>query len=73
MRYHIPVVDKIDIYRCAALFIEQHGEDAIIEAAIVADAMLEKGDMDGLRVWKAIGRAIDELQREDLRDGERVN
>ena len=65
-------MDRIDIYRSAALLIQKHGEDAAIVAAVTADARLEKGDLDGLKVWKAIGRAIDELQREDMRDGERV-
>jgi len=41
--------------------VKQHGEDAPIEAAMRADAMLEKGDLDGLAVWKRILRAIDEL------------
>jgi len=54
MRYHSGVVDEIDIYRSAALLIEKHGEDAVIEAAIRADAMLDMGDLDGQRVWKAI-------------------
>ena len=49
LRYHSAVVDEIDIYRSAALQIEKHGEDAVIEAAIRADAMLDKGDLDGQR------------------------
>ena len=67
------MVDEIDIYRSAALLIEKHGEDAVIEAAIRADAMLDKGDLDGLQVWKAVLRAIEELQREYPKEGERVN
>ena len=51
-------MESIDIYRSAALLIKQHGEDAVIEAAMKADAMLEKGDLDGQRVWKAIVKAI---------------
>jgi hypothetical protein len=38
----------IDIYRSAAVLIRKHGEDAALEAAQRADAMLEKGDMEGL-------------------------
>ncbi len=37
-----------------------------------ADAMLEKGSLDGQRVWKAIVRAIDELQRGERKEGERL-
>ena len=54
---------QIDIYRTAALPIEKHGEDAVIEAAMRADAMLDMGDLDGQRVWNAIVRAIEDIQR----------
>ena len=40
---------------------QQHGEDAPIEAAQRADAMLEAGDMDGYAVWQRIVRAVEEL------------
>ncbi len=35
--------------------------DAPIEAAMRADAMLERGDLDGYAVWKRILRAVREL------------
>ncbi len=41
---------------------KQHGDDAPIEAAMRADAMLEAGDLDGAAVWKRILRAVEELQ-----------
>ncbi len=37
----------LDIYRSANVLVKQHGEDAPIHAAMRADAMLEKGDLDG--------------------------
>ncbi len=40
---------------------KQHGRDAPIHAAMNADAMLEKGNMDGYAVWKRIVKAVDEL------------
>ncbi len=40
----------------------QHGEDAPIHAAMRADAMLDKGDLDGYAVWKRVLRAVGELQ-----------
>jgi len=52
----------IDIWRSANLLMKQHGEDAPIEAAMLADAMLEKGDLDGYAVWKRIIQAIEDLQ-----------
>ena len=63
-------MDQIDIYRSAALLIKKHGEDAVIEAAMKADAMLDDGDLDGQRVWKAIIKAIEELQRGERKTGE---
>ena len=48
----------IDIFRVAHLLVKRHGEDAPIEAAMRADAMLEAGDLDGCAVWKQIMRAF---------------
>ncbi len=39
-----PMIPDLDIWRSANLLVKQHGEDAPIEAAMNADAMLEKGD-----------------------------
>ncbi len=63
------MTSDLDIYRAANLLVMQHGEDAPIEAAMRADAMLEKGDLDGLAVWKRILRAVEELQGADPAPG----
>ncbi len=55
------MTSDLDIYRSANLLIKRHGEDALIHAAMKADAMLEKGDLDGCAVWKRILRAVEEL------------
>ena len=57
------MVHDLDIYRSANHLVKRHGEDASIHAAMRADAMLEKGDLDGYGVWKRILRAVEELQR----------
>ncbi len=57
------MTSDLDIYRSANLLVKRRGEDAPIEAAMRADAMLEKGDLDGYAVWKRILRAVGELQR----------
>ncbi len=54
-------------------FVKQHGQDAPIHAAMRADAMLDKGDLDGYAVWKRILRAVEELQRVEPGGGARVN
>ena len=63
---------EIDLYRAAKLLIDQHGGDAGVRAAERADALLEEGDLDGASIWRAIIKAIEELQR-DRRPGEAVN
>ncbi len=51
------MIPDLDIYRSANLLVKQHGEDAPIEAAMRADAMLDKGDLDGYAVWKRMPSA----------------
>ncbi len=43
------MVPNLDMYRAANILVKQHGQDAPIHAAMRADAMLEAGDLDGLR------------------------
>ncbi len=57
------MTSDLDIYRSANVLIREHGEDAALEAAKHADAMLEKGDLEGQTVWKRIVRAVGEIQR----------
>ncbi len=56
------MISDLDIYRSANLLVKRHGEDAPIEAAMRADAMLESGDLEGCAVWKRVLRAVEELQ-----------
>ncbi len=56
------MTSDLDIWRSAQLIVKQHGEDAAIEAAMRADAMLEKGDLGGYAVWKRVLKAVEELQ-----------
>ncbi len=41
---------------------KQHGPDAPIQAAMRADAMLDRGDLDGYAVWRKIIKAIEVMQ-----------
>ena len=52
------MTDEIDSYRAAKLYIDQHGELALFEAAIQSDALLEAGDMEGSATWRKYGRGI---------------
>ncbi len=57
------MIPDLDTYRSANVLVKHHGQDAPIHAAMKADAMLKKGDLDGYAVWKRILRAVEELQR----------
>ena len=57
------MIPDLDMYRAANLLVKQHGAEATIHAAMNADAMLDKGDLDGAAVWRRIVQAIEELQR----------
>ncbi len=56
------MIPDLDIYRSANVLVKQHGQDAPIEAAMRADAMLDKGDLDGYAVWRRILRAVEQLR-----------
>ncbi len=67
------MIPDIDIYRVANLLVKRHGQDASIEAAMRADAMLDKGDLDDYAAWKRILRAVEELQGTVPRPDEAVH
>ena len=46
----MPMITDLDIYRSANILVRHHGQDAPIYAAMRADAMLDKGDLDGYAV-----------------------
>lgn len=52
------MTDNIDIYRSAKLYTDQHGEQAALQAAMQADALLADGDMDGAATWRKIIEAL---------------
>ena len=62
-----------EIYGIAKVYLREHGEDAVIEAAILADALLEAGDLDGQRVWMRVIEAIKELADAKLPEGNVVH
>ncbi len=54
------MTSDLDIYRTASVLIREHGKDAALEAAQRADAMLEKGDMEGAAVWRRVSAQSDQ-------------
>ena len=67
------MIADADIWRTANLFVNQHGEDAVLRAAERADAMIAAADVDGYLVWLAIVQAINELRRNPRSEGDTVN
>ena len=49
------MIPDLDIFRSAQVLVKRHGPDAPIEAAMRADAMLEKGDLRGVEAGTAGG------------------
>ena len=67
------MIPDLDIYRSANILVKRHGQDAPIHAAMRADELLEKGDLDGYAVWKRVLRAVGELQGMKPEAGERAH
>ena len=55
------MIPDLDIYRSAQVLVKLHGQDAPIQTALRADAMLEAGDLGGYAVWKRILRAAERV------------
>lgn len=55
-----------ELWACAQKVIDRHGPDAEFHAAQRADELLENGDIDGQRVWKAILARIETWRAEHL-------
>ena len=62
-------ISDLDVYRTANLLVKQHGAEATIHAAMNADAMLDRGDLDGQAVWLRIIRAIGKLLSRESPNG----
>ena len=58
------MISDLDIYRAAKLLIDHRGDGGALNAAGRADLLLEDGDAEGASAWRAIVRAIEELQRD---------
>lgn len=63
----------LDVHRSAGVLIREHGNDAPIRAAMMADKMLDKGDLDGRATWLRILGAVEELQRDEKQKGADVH
>ena len=60
----------LDIYRTASVLIRDHGEDAALEAAQRADALLAKGATKGAATWRRVLRSVNEIERQEHHQNE---
>ncbi len=67
------MTSDIDIYRSANELIKQHGDDASTHAAMRADELMERGDLDGRAVWLRILKAVEELLAKERPEGARIH
>ncbi len=67
------MIPDLDIFRSANFLVRRHGQDAPIQAAMRADAMLETGDLNGYAVWRRVLRAVEELQGTEPGPGVKVH
>ena len=67
------MISDLDIYPAAKVIMKQYGKAAPGHAAMRADAVLNKGDLDAHAVWKRILRAVEELQRLEAKSGGAVH
>ena len=56
------ITTPIDVYRAANLLVGQHGESALIYAALRADHLFDRCDLNGRAVWLRVIDAIRNLQ-----------
>ena len=64
------MIPEIDIWRSATELIKRHGDEAPVQAAMRADDLLSKGDLDGRAVWMQIVKAIEVLLAAGPRPGD---
>jgi hypothetical protein len=55
------VLTEWELWACAQECVRQHQLDAPIYAAMRADELLERGDLDGARAWRLIVARTHEL------------
>ncbi len=67
------LTSDLDIFRTARMLINEHGEQASIEAAMRADELLAAGDLDGQAVWLRVLRAVKELLQQKPERGQAIH
>ena len=66
------MIDDPDIVRVATLLIDWHCSSVPIRAVEWAEELADKGDLEGVTVWRRILEAIEEIMR-SREPGESIN
>lgn len=72
-RQSLEVASDRDVWTTAEGLIKQHGDQAYTRAVAHHQAMLERGDREGMAVWKQIRRAVRGLQADEPYNDSRVH
>ncbi|MHB9878594.1 hypothetical protein ACSMXM_02865 [Pacificimonas sp. ICDLI1SI03] len=63
---HLQAVNDRHSFDEAALLVERFGDDAVLEAASIADRHLNAGDSSSFARWRQVERAVLMLQLVDV-------
>jgi len=66
-------IPNVDIDRAAWIMIRNYGGNAMLEAAIRADNLLDAGNFEACSIWRRILDAIERLQAKAPAEGEKVH
>jgi hypothetical protein len=53
------MMEDIDTFRSAQLYVDQYGAGTVVHVAMCVDALTEAGDVQGVATWKRVPRAIE--------------
>ena len=67
------MISEADISRSALIMVKRYKSDAVQEAAMRADHLLEDGDWRAAITWHRILNAIERLQAKASAEGEKVH
>ncbi|MEM8827001.1 MAG: hypothetical protein AAF205_13560 [Pseudomonadota bacterium] len=63
---HIQSVNDRHSFDEAAILVERFGDEAVVEAATIADAHMKSGDTPSFARWRQVERAVLMLQLVDV-------
>jgi hypothetical protein len=66
------MISDRDVWQAALLMVRRYKEDAMLEASMRADQMLDEGDMAAAETWHRILNALERLQATKPAEGETV-